>query len=77
MHLRVIMYDYDYLDEKAKPYGGIKKIFDELSDYADEFIIGYLESRCGCRVSKDDVIKERNIHSCKEIGGNYGKRKQT
>ena len=53
-----MMYDYDYLDEKAKPYGGIKKIFDELSDYADEFIIGYLESRCGCRVSKDDVIKE-------------------
>jgi hypothetical protein len=52
------MYNYDYLNEKAKPYGGIKKIFDELSDYADEFIIGYLEARCGCKVSKEDVIKE-------------------
>ena len=53
-----MMYNYDYLNEKAKPYGGIKKIFDELSDYADEFIIGYLEARCGCKVSKEDVIKE-------------------
>lgn len=53
-----MMYDYDYLNEKAKEYGGIKKIFDELSDYDEEFIIGYLETRCQCRVSKDVVIKD-------------------
>ena len=53
-----MMYNYDYLKEKAKPYGGIQKIFDELSDYADEFVIGYLEARCGCKVSKEDVIRE-------------------
>lgn len=53
-----MMYDYDYLNKKAKPYGGINKIFDELSDYAEEFIIGYLEAKCGCKISKEDVIKE-------------------
>ena len=53
-----MMYDYDYLNKKAKPYGGINKIFDELSDYAEEFIIGYLEAKCGYKVSKEDVIKE-------------------
>lgn len=32
-----------------KEYGGINKIFNELSDYAEEFIIGYLEAKCGCK----------------------------
>lgn len=58
-----MMYNYYYLNEKAKPYGGIKKIFDELSDYAEEFIIGYLESRCACKVSKEGVIKEAEFTS--------------
>lgn len=53
----IMMFDYNYLNEKAKPYGGINKIFNELSDYAEEFIIGYLEAKCGCKVSKEDVIK--------------------
>lgn len=53
-----MIYDYDYLSEKAKPYGGIEKIFDELSNYAEEFIIGYLEARCDCKVLKKAVIKE-------------------
>lgn len=57
------MYDYDCLNEKAKPYGGIAKIFDELSDYADEFIIGYLEAKCEYKVSKEDVIKEATFTS--------------
>ncbi len=58
-----MMYDYDYLNKKAKPYGGINKIFDELSDYAEEFIIGYLEAKCGYKVSKEDVIKEATFTS--------------
>lgn len=58
-----MMYDYDYLNKKAKSYGGIHKIFDELSDYAEEFIIGYLEAKCGCKVSKEDVIKEATFTS--------------
>lgn len=36
----IMMYNYYYLNEKAKPYGGIKKISGELSDYAEEFIKG-------------------------------------
>lgn len=59
----IMMYDYNYLNEKAKPYGGINKIFNELSDYAEEFIIGYLEAKCGCKVSKEDVIKEATFTS--------------
>lgn len=58
-----MMYDYDYLNKKAKPYGGINKIFDELSDYAEEFIIGYLEAKCGCKISKEDVVKEATFTS--------------
>ena len=58
-----MMYTYDYLNDKAKPYGGINKIFNELSDYADEFIIGYLETRCACKVSKENVVKEATFTS--------------
>lgn len=58
-----MMYDYNYLNAKAKPYGGINKIFNELSDYAEEFIIGYLEAKCEYKVSKEDVIKEATFTS--------------
>lgn len=58
-----MMYNYDYLNEKAKSYGGIEKIFNELSDYAEEFIIGYLEVKCECKVSKEDVVKEATFTS--------------
>ena len=35
-------------------------------------------SRCYPLIQRRvNMVRKRNIHSCKEIGGNYGKRKQT
>ncbi len=55
---------YDEVAEKAKKFGlNLKDIFEGLSDYDEDFLIAYLQSRCELTVTDKPQIKPAKFTS--------------